>query len=658
MGLNYMNLCIGKPGLTRFFRRLPWMVLLLSSLHIQIGLAQPAKTAPGFLPVDQAFIFSGELQNGIATITALSAKNYYLYKDRIHFSVMDKNTIIKEPEFPAGIEIFDAFQRKKMNILNGGVKISIPYVSTEQSPGILVNFQGCAKAGLCYPPAVAKVSLKHEQALLTGSGLNGSRLNENINNKFIDKKPETAFKRVAATATAKTYTTATKTDTDTDATPENQNHYFKLLSQYNSLLMVLSLFFAAGFMLAFTPCVLPMIPILSATLASSTGNRRRTIILTAVYVLFMSVTYAIAGSLVGLFGATLNLQALLQSPWAISLFALLFVALALSMFGAYELQLPAWLRQRIMSTDASVAKKRQGSISGAAFMGTFSALVVSPCITAPLVGALLYISSTQDAVLGGLALFSLGLGMGIPLLLFGIGMGQFLPKSGSWMENIKYFFGFLMLGIAAWLLARLIPAHISLMLFGAIIISLGLYICQFLQTKDISVPSAKKLITATLACLFIIYGACLIIGGLMGNGNLTTPLSVNRIVANMPSEEAKFITVTDPQRLHDLQRESRRNGKPVLLEFYADWCESCKHMDETVFKQTSMGPLLSNFTLIRFDITKTMKPNTDMMSTMNVFGTPTIMLYDKAGAEKKRMTGIVTPNNFKQILADFLKNNS
>ena len=612
-----------------------WLMLLVllpaSLIKANATSFNNGEASHSFLPLHEAFQFSGSVNSRHqATVHIKVADGYYLYKTHLSFHAANSETQLGNPSFPAGIEILDPFMNQDMIVFPESTDIVLPYETTLEMPKLKIKFQGCARAGLCYPPSEITINLIKVQSVL-GNIQHGEKQTSK-GNVVVPKL-------------------GVRDHNDED------NKYFTLLSQQHNLFVVLGLFFLAGILLAFTPCVLPMVPILSATLASSAGNRRRTTILTITYIIFMSATYAVAGCLVGLFGATLNIQAWLQSPWVIISFALLFVVLALSMFGLYELQLPAWLRNRVLSMDANVAEKKKGSVLGAGFMGICSALVVSPCITAPLVGALLYISSTQNAVLGGGVLFSLGLGMGVPLLAVGVGLGHCIPKSGVWMEKIKYTFGVLMLAISIWLISRIVSAPTMLILWG--VFAFFLAALSLLSTRwNSSTRLPRKVLATTLGGSLFVYGVCLVAGGLMGSGSFTRPLAFSSAHVETTSQNlAEFTRITTPKQLQQLQQQAIRQHRPLLLDFYADWCESCKRMDHNIFEKPVMAPLLSKFMLVRFDITKTTGAQLKMMKSIQVFGAPTIILYGSDGKEQARQVGEVSMNRFRKLLEDALSDN-
>ncbi|MCY4177918.1 MAG: protein-disulfide reductase DsbD [Endozoicomonadaceae bacterium] len=572
--------------------------------------------SPHFLPVHEAFQFSGKTNNKKAVVHIHLAKGYYLYKDRISFHATNKGTNIGSATFPLTVKtIIDPFQNKKMAILPASGDVTLPY-TTKDLPALLqIKFQGCA-TGLCYPPSEVTLQLSevlpHAEQFIAGNNFSAeSQL------QLADAAPRLQ----SAGAEVQPQQTST-------------NHYFNLLSggQHN-LIYLLAIFFLAGILLAFTPCVLPMIPILSATLAGTLNDRKRIILMTLTYIFFMALTYAVSGALVGVFGNALHLQTWFQSPWIVSLFALLFIILAGSMFGLYELQLPEKLRNKITSVDTTSAEKRRGSLVGAGVMGICSALIVSPCITAPLVGTLIYISSTQNGWFGGLILFALGLGMGVPLFIVGAGLGQYLPKSGVWMNKVKHAFGILMLGIALWLVSRLLSGDTTLSLWGIFILGVSAYL--FLSVNWHAKASGKKLFTIIISVLLFIYSGCLIIGGLMGNSSFTKPLAFSNSTGAVDVKDM-FITVTSPEQLKVVKAEAIKDHRPLFIDFYADWCETCQSLDKNVFSDPAIAKLLINYKAVRFDVTKTTKEQRKLMDTMRVFGTPTLIIYSPEGQEEWR----------------------
>ena len=370
-----------------------------------------------------------------------------------------------------------------------------------------------------------------------------------------------------------------------------------------------------------------MIPILSSILVgNASASKSKIISLTLAYVFSMSLTFAAAGTLMGLFGASLNLQAKLQSPCLIGPFAALFVLLALSMFGLYELQLPEKLRNRLGSTSQS-----QGNISGALLMGVLSALVVSPCVSAPLAGALIYIGTTGDALLGGLSLFALGLGMGLPLLLIGIGGRQLLPKAGQWMDSVKIFFGFLLLSVAVWMLERIIPGPITLLLWGSLLIGAGVK----LGALNLKPKQGWSVVFQSTGIIVLVYGVCLIVGAAMGNTNPLKPLAIPSSTGKLTSPDNLAFTKTDSvTELNKLLNDARQNQQPVMVDVYADWCLSCKVMERNVFPDSSVTPLLKELQLIKLDITLNTHQHQQWLNNYQLFGPPALLFFNASGAEQ------------------------
>ncbi|EGO0810533.1 protein-disulfide reductase DsbD, partial [Campylobacter lari] len=401
------------------------------------------------------------------------------------------------------------------------------------------------------------------------------------------------------------------------------------LSTQNIFITLLT-FFGYGLLLALTPCILPMIPILSSLIAmklKDKPSKKYSFYLSFIYVFFMSLAYAIAGALVGLAGA--NVQGLLQQPWIIITFAGIFVLLSLSMFGLYELQLP-------LKFQNFINKKIEGKngVFGIAIMGFLSALIVGPCVAAPLAGALLYITNSGDVFLGGLSLFVMSFGMGMPLLLIGLG-GSFL-KSGAWMLKIKIFFGFIMLIMAVWMLERILSANIILMLYGII----GVFFASFMGLFDEAKTNFDKFKKASMI-LILAYSLSLILGGSMGSKSLLKPLEFN-LASKENSSSLSFKTI---KNLKELKQELQNSTKPVMLEFTATWCENCKLLEEYTFTDTKVQNLLANYTLLKADVTHNSQEDLALMKEFGVFGPPVMIFFNK-GEEKGRIIGYVDANDF------------
>ncbi|VVC76457.1 Thiol:disulfide interchange protein DsbD [Aquicella siphonis] len=398
----------------------------------------------------------------------------------------------------------------------------------------------------------------------------------------------------------------------------------------NHLAFTLLSFFGVGILLAFTPCVLPMVPILSAILiGEKQSGTARAFKLSLVFVISMALTYAAAGMLAGYLGTTL--QTALQSPWIIISFSLVFVLMALSMFGLFNLGLPGFLQNRLHQLSS---RQRQGSYAGVAIMGFLSTLIASPCVTAPLVSVLTYISQTGNAVRGGLILFFLALGMGLPLILFGIGQGALLPASGAWMNKIKSVFGIMMLGLAVWMLSRILPGSVTLFLWAALLI-IG---AVALGALDFHVEKRLPPFLHGLSILALLYGSILLMGAASGHDDVLNPLKpaaqINTTNAPAPVHSL-FQTVANEEELREKLQTAKNLRKPVMIEFYASWCPACQALDKNVFADAAVQERMKAFEVLRVDITEKNDELMRLVDLYHVYGTPTVIFHDKDGREYK-----------------------
>jgi thiol:disulfide interchange protein DsbD len=412
--------------------------------------------------------------------------------------------------------------------------------------------------------------------------------------------------------------------------------------------MVMLLYFAGGLLLAFTPCVFPMIPILSGIIAGADNpGAGRGFMLSSAYVLGVALPYTLAGMLVALFGAGMNLQYMLQQPAAIIASTVVFVVLALAMFGLYELQLPAALRNRL---NALGDGRSGGSLWGAGLMGAISALVVSPCVTPILAGALVYVAASGDAVTGALSLFSLSMGMGLPLILAGTGGGHLLPKAGGWMEDIKRFFGVMMLGIAIWLLDRIIPDGVTLALYGLLLAVYGIWLGALEPVQE-----GQSRLKRSLALVLALYGAIMVVGAAGGGTDPLQPLNrpdtgSSASATTQAATQGPWLKLKGAEALQQQLDEARRNGQPVLVDFYADWCVACKVLEEKTLNQADVLAALANanYRLIKADITEINRENQGIMQRYGIIGLPCLIFFDPAGNEidGSRILGEMGPESF------------
>jgi thiol:disulfide interchange protein DsbD len=389
---------------------------------------------------------------------------------------------------------------------------------------------------------------------------------------------------------------------------------------------LLAAFFGFGLLLAFTPCMLPMFPILSGIIAGQGPGmtRRHALGLSAVYVLAMAITYALAGVAAGLAGTMLS--AWLQNPWVLGGFALVFVLLALSMFGMYELQLPAALQRRLASAGSGI---RGGRVAGAFALGVLSAIIVGPCVAAPLAGALLYIGQTRDALLGGSALFAMAVGMGVPLLVVGAGTGALLPKSGAWTESVRRVFGVLMLAVAVYMVSPVVPVVVQQLLWAALLIVPAVFL-HALDPLPADAPGYRRLFKG-VGVLALLLGAALLIGALSGHREILQPLAGFRGAPRAEAAALPFQPVNSPA---DLDRQLRAAaGRPVMLDFYADWCVSCKEMDHFTFADARVQARLQPLLLLRADVTANSAEHRALLARFGLYGPPGIVFFDSAGNE-------------------------
>ncbi|WP_263082187.1 protein-disulfide reductase DsbD [Endozoicomonas sp. Mp262] len=570
------------------------LLLIVSSIYTMPSLAnteallkdqdQPEENR--FLPVHEAFSVAAELEDQYAYIYFSVAPDHYLYKERIRFTPTKSVPSIGQPLYPEAISKFDPNFNRTLPIFPESFTVKLPISVSDEPAQIDVSFQGCAEAGLCYPPHKITLSLTSDQPATTRSSLYNS-------------------------------------------TNYNDQGYFERLLGNANFVLVIFLFILAGIGLSFTPCVLPMIPIMSSMiLGSDTQKRSRTMTLTMTYIVSMSFTLAVAGTLAGTFGASLNLQAKLQSPWLIIPLAVLFLVLALSMFGLFEIQLPEALRSK-----THAVPKKQGRISSAMLLGALSALAVSPCVSAPLAGALLYISTTGNAFLGGVSLFALGLGMGAPLLAIGIFGRQLLPKAGQWMQTVRKFFAILLLAVAIWMLDRIIPSHITLALWGTLAILSALT----LGTFSFKPLHFKNLLKQSLGLVLLTYGVLLLYGFTQGNENPFKPLASSQESYQADNQSLYFRKANSLDELNAAFEQALASEKPIIIDIYADWCISCHSLEKNLLSSPETRPMLENVALIKFDITKNQPEHHNFMNKHQLFGPPALLFFNQTGLEQPHL---------------------
>ncbi|MBZ5487977.1 protein-disulfide reductase DsbD [Halomonas aquamarina] len=553
-----------------------------------------------FLPVMEAFEPSAWHDGETLYVGMQSAEGYYLYRHQFGVESLTPEVALGEPLLPEGTFTTDDFMGE-VYTFRDLMMFEAPLESAYSGPiDIELVFQGCADAGLCYPPE--RVTLQASES---------------------EPPPQYAewLKAQARPPSETGNVEAPPRGNTALATPQSADSRFSTLLSEASLPLALGLFFVAGIGLTFTPCVLPMIPILSSIIVGQNPTRSRAFYLSASYVLGMAITYAVVGVLMGLFGAGLNLQAKLQSAPVLISFALLFSLFALAMFGALELRFSSRLTSRI---DAWQARAQKSGPGGLFLAGALSVLVVSPCVTAPLAGTLVFISSTGDALIGGAVLFALGLGMGLPLLLVGTLGVTLLPRTGAWMNGVKVAFGLLLLGVAIWMIERLVAGPVGLLLWAGLAIGSALS----MGALNFNYPLGWARFRQTLGLLLLAWGVALVLGAAQGNDDPLRPLSNNH-VSTTPGETPTFSRIDNLDDLETALARSADTGQPAFVHFTADWCISCKVMERDVYTDPRVLDALKGYTLIAADVSDTNAQSRELLNRFQLFGPPSLLFFDQ-----------------------------
>ncbi|MEA1921012.1 MAG: protein-disulfide reductase DsbD [Campylobacterota bacterium] len=574
-------------------------LLLLMSAMLFAGL-------PKFLMPDEAFKPSATLNDKQQIeIDIELAKDIYLYSNKVHVrdSDLEDAVVFAEVKKPVSVE----HHEEQTYIESPKIIVDLAKkgeASGSQEISIEVGYQGCSEQGLCYEPLTKTFSFEID----------------------LDKLASASGEKESAQATQEQVAETLNSESDTIA---------QTLKEGSIGLIILS-FLGFGLLLAMTPCVFPMIPILSSVIVAQGENitTRKAFTMSLVYVLAMSVAYTIAGVLAGMFGA--NLQAAFQTPWVIVVFSLIFVALSLSMFDYYELQMPQFIQSRLNNVG-----QKQGGYYGVALMGFFSALIVGPCVAAPLAGALIYIGQTGDALLGGIALFALSMGMGVPLLLIGVSAGKFMPKPGAWMDAVKSIFGVMLIGVAIWMISRVIPESVTMLLWSFLLIATAVNMGAFESVKS-ECPRCPKSITKSIGIVIFLYGTALFLGGITGAKDPLNPLekftATSQVLSAQVVQEKSFKTITSISELDAIIAASK--GQKVLLDFYADWCVACKELEHNTFSDADVKAKMSEFVLVKADVTANGDQEKALSKKYGVFGPPAILFFDESGALIKGRTVI------------------
>ncbi len=603
------------------FTRLLLLILLM-------GTSLSAFLQEGVLSPKEAFQASAVKEGDhIHTLIKLG-KGIYVYDDQLKYTItkpkkVSLDSLIARPK-PEKFHGFSVHRGRDI-VVDIPLELIRKKIGEASSFTLQIAFQGCSQKGLCYQPMVRNFDFSLSQtAANTPAGWGKKEV------KIPQKSPESSL----------------------EAPPQSEESSIAQKLKQSSLLTILILFFGFGLLLALTPCVFPMIPILSSVIVmeskqSQNMSMGRGIFLSFVYAVSAALVYAVAGVLAGLFGA--NIQTAMQNPWVLGVFSLIFVALAFSMFGYYEIQLPRSLQNFVNRKSDSA---RGSGAVGAAIMGLLSALIVGPCVAPPLAGALLYIGETGDALLGGLALFVMGLGMGLPLLLVGAGAGKFMPKPGGWMTRVSHIFGVVMLFIAVAFLSRIIPPSVTLALYGLLLIGSGIY-AGALEPFGKEVAGILK-IFKVIAFVLLVLGIFELVGAFSGANDPLDPFARFRAKSAALAQTAPtFKRVSD---IDALEAAIRKSDKPVMIDFSAKWCTACKELEHNTFSDPRVQALMRRFTLLQVDVTDNTEADKALLKKYGIFGPPAIIFYDKSHNELKnrRIIGYKPPEFFVRHLKSVL----
>jgi thioredoxin:protein disulfide reductase len=588
----------------QLFRWMAALVLLASTL------GRSAMAADDFLPPEQAFKPSAELRTGgTVHLTWAIAPGYHLYRDRLVFDAPQ----VGVPALPDGVRKFDSNFNKEMETYAGQLVADLPVKADAQAPFVLrVGYQGCADAGLCYPPAEVAFT--------------------------VDPAAPGALKLAAA-------------DVAPPAAPaqEDDSSLARRTLQSGSAWRIGLAFLAFGLLLSFTPCVLPMVPILSSIIVGE-GNvsRGKGLILALAYSLGMALVYTALGVAAGLAGE--GLAGALQKPWVLLTFGALLVVLALSMFDVYQLQLPSSLQSRLSSTSGRMSG---GRFAGVFVMGALSALIVGPCVAGPLAGALLYISQTKNVWTGGWALFSMAAGMSVPLLLTGVSAGSLLPRAGAWMNHVKRVFGLLLIAVAIWMVTPVFPVTVAMLLWGAFAVLCAVFLRVFEPVA--AGAGLGRYAGKTLGLVLLTGGLFELVGAASAGQDVLQPLAHLRgtsVAAASDGRQDKETRFERIRTLAELDRVLASSPTPVMLDFYADWCVSCKEMERFTFSEPKVEARMKQVRLLQVDVTANNDEDRALMKKFGLFGPPGIILF-KQGREvpESRVIGFMKPEQFAQHLS-------
>lgn len=619
--LSLLTLCFGNTAIAEGMN-------LSSNKDSNSAFSQPVPVEePEFLPLKEAFQPSVKLEGDTIKIHWVIAAEYYLYKSRFKFSAADESVKLGEPVYNRKGKVKQDEFFGEVEVFYSDIRIEIPILAAKGDFEFTMKYQGCAEAGLCYPPS------KH-RTQISPKGTIGSP--------------------VANAATSTASSTSETADAAASSAMDINRHDANSLATFingSSTLVVVGIFFLLGLGLTFTPCVLPMIPILSGIIAGQQQpmTARKGFMLSTAYVLGMAMTFAVAGMIVAKTGA--RIQIYMQDPIVLSVFAVMFVLLALAMFGFYELQLPSAMRDRLTNVSS---KQEGGSLFGVFSMGVLSALVVSPCVSAPLAGALLAMAQAGDWMKGGLTLLALGLGMGAPLIVIGTTGANVLPRAGMWMDRVKSVFGVMLLAVGAWLVRSVLPGELMMWIWASLLVIPGIYMGALSQPK-----TPWETFFKGFGLMLVFYGLLLILGAATGQTNPLKPLAMPSMMTShaMTSSHGEgsmaathhvpFTRVTTVEEVDQKLAAAVAAGKPAMIDYYADWCIACVEMEATTFQDQKVISALSDFEVIQIDLTDNEETDA-LLDKYKLIGPPSILFFAPDGDYKVSATimGEMGPETF------------
>lgn len=615
----------------KLLRRAAWLLLLA------LPAWTVAQAAPELLQVTDAFRLSAQIAKpGSLHLHWTIAPHYYLYRGRIHVKPLDANVQLGTVQLPDGLKEHDQYLGD-VEIYHDALDATVPYKTADATPTILrvaVTFQGCHEVDpkICYPPATQDLEIPLAGAAAGAISLPDAQ--PAANGGLGSALQHLRGSRAESPAT---------NNAQMSAAPANESAEQKLAGLIGAHgFAAVAVFFGAGLLLAFTPCVLPMIPILSGLIVGAGKlSTARAFGLSLTYVLASCVVFTILGVIAGLAGA--NFAAWMQQPAILIAFAILFVLLAFSMFGAYSLQLPSSWQARLANLSN---KQRGGSLAGVAMMGVLSALIVGPCVAPPLAGAVLYIGQSRDPVFGGAALFALSFGMGVPLLAIGTAAGRLLPRAGAWMNVVKAIFGVGFLAVAIWMLSRILEARWILLMTGALLVGCAVFLGAL--TRLASGASGWRRGAQVLGLIALVIGACELVGAAAGSRNLVTPLAGMFGGERAAAQTLDFRPVKSVEDVQRALAQASAAGQPAMLDFYADWCVSCKEMEAETFAKPGVQRALKNFALLRADVTANDAADQALLKRYDLLGPPATLFFDSDGREQRalRLIGYEDADNF------------